>query len=75
MSDLMRNYRYTKDMFRLTDNQRTFYEKNGYLVFPGLIPQDVLDKCHKRYVYCADTKRAHQRRHRSLSGPSCVAED
>lgn len=42
--------RYTKDISnRLTMKQRLFYEKNGYLVFPGLIPQDVIDECHKRY--------------------------
>ncbi|XP_077272630.1 phytanoyl-CoA dioxygenase, peroxisomal-like [Temnothorax americanus] len=44
------NLRYTKDVLnRLTMKQRMFYEKNGYLVFPHLIPQDVLDKCHKRF--------------------------
>ncbi|XP_012537504.1 phytanoyl-CoA dioxygenase, peroxisomal [Monomorium pharaonis] len=44
------NFRYTKDMVnRLTTPQRIFYEKNGYIVFPGLIPQDVLDKCHERF--------------------------
>lgn len=43
--------RYTKDIVnRLTIKQRLFYEKNGYLVFPGLIPQDVIDECHKRYI-------------------------
>lgn len=42
--------RYTKDISnRLTMKQRLFYEKNGYLVFPGLIPQDVIDECHKRF--------------------------
>ncbi|CAL1681796.1 unnamed protein product [Lasius platythorax] len=41
--------RYTKNINHLTLNQRLFYEKNGYLVFPGLIPQDVVDKCHKRF--------------------------
>lgn len=42
--------RYTKNILnRLTINQRLFYEKNGYLVFPGLIPQDVINECHKRF--------------------------
>ncbi|XP_029676954.1 phytanoyl-CoA dioxygenase, peroxisomal-like [Formica exsecta] len=42
--------RYTKNILNhLTINQRVFYEKNGYLVFPGLIPQDVIDECHKRF--------------------------
>ncbi|KAL0124721.1 hypothetical protein PUN28_006525 [Cardiocondyla obscurior] len=44
------NLRYTKETFnRLTMKQRMFYEKNGYLVIPRLIPQDVIDKCHKRF--------------------------
>lgn len=42
--------RYTKDMLTLTMKQRLFYEKNGYLVFPRLVPQDVLDKCNQRYI-------------------------
>lgn len=42
--------RYTKDVLNhLTMKQRLFYEKNGYLVFPRLISQDVLDKCHQRF--------------------------
>jgi len=45
------NLRYTRDSLnRLTMTQRLFYEKNGYLIFPRLIPQDVLDKCHERYI-------------------------
>lgn len=48
--------RYTKNNDRLTMNQRIFYEKNGYLVFPGLIPQDVLDKCHQRFDDIAEGK-------------------
>ncbi|EFN85472.1 phytanoyl-CoA dioxygenase, peroxisomal [Harpegnathos saltator] len=43
------SFRYTLDNNRFTMKQRIFYEKNGYLVFPGLIEQDVLDKCHKRF--------------------------
>ncbi|XP_011171811.1 phytanoyl-CoA dioxygenase, peroxisomal [Solenopsis invicta] len=50
-------FRYTKDYVnRLTINQRIFYEKNGYLVFPRLIPQDVLDKCHERFDEIAEGK-------------------
>lgn len=43
--------RYTRNNNRLTINQRLFYETNGYLVFPGLIPQDVTNECHKRYIH------------------------
>ncbi|XP_014477466.1 PREDICTED: phytanoyl-CoA dioxygenase, peroxisomal-like [Dinoponera quadriceps] len=42
-------FRYTRNNNILTMNQRMFYEKNGYLMFPRLIPQDLLDKCHKRF--------------------------
>lgn len=45
----MPNYRYTRDNIRLTTAQRNFYEDNGYLVFPNLVPQDLLDKFHKRF--------------------------
>lgn len=39
---------------RLTANQRDFYEKNGYLVFPRLVPQDILDKCDRRFDQIVD---------------------
>lgn len=42
-------FRYTRDTGILTHSQRSFYEKNGYLVFPKFVPQDILDKCHQRY--------------------------
>ncbi|XP_011687878.1 PREDICTED: phytanoyl-CoA dioxygenase, peroxisomal-like [Wasmannia auropunctata] len=46
----LHDFRYTKDILkRLTVQQRIFYEKNGYIVFPRLISQDVLDKCHERF--------------------------
>lgn len=40
---------YTRDSGRLTFEQRCFYEKNGYIVFPGLVPMDLLTKCSKRF--------------------------
>lgn len=43
------SFRYTKDNNRLTTEQRIFYEKNGYIVFPGLVPQNILEKCNKRF--------------------------
>ncbi|XP_032675856.1 phytanoyl-CoA dioxygenase, peroxisomal-like [Odontomachus brunneus] len=42
-------FRYTKNNNFLTLTQRAFYEKNGYLVFPRLIPQNELDKYHQRF--------------------------
>ncbi|KYM93597.1 PREDICTED: phytanoyl-CoA dioxygenase, peroxisomal-like [Cyphomyrmex costatus] len=55
------NLCYTRNMIlnRLTMKQRLFYEKNGYLVFPRLIPQDVLDRCNKRLNEVIEDK--HQR--------------
>ncbi|XP_012235952.2 phytanoyl-CoA dioxygenase, peroxisomal [Linepithema humile] len=43
------SFRYTKDNNRLTTEQRIFYEKNGYIVFPNFVPQNILDKCSKRF--------------------------
>ncbi|XP_076653473.1 phytanoyl-CoA dioxygenase, peroxisomal-like [Halictus rubicundus] len=41
--------RFTRENKSLSLQQRAFYEKNGYLVFPRLVPQEILDKCHKRF--------------------------
>ncbi|XP_031840752.1 phytanoyl-CoA dioxygenase, peroxisomal-like isoform X2 [Nomia melanderi] len=43
------NLRFTKENKNLTWKQRLFYEKNGYILLPRLVPMDVLDKCHKRF--------------------------
>ncbi|XP_011861632.1 PREDICTED: phytanoyl-CoA dioxygenase, peroxisomal-like [Vollenhovia emeryi] len=44
------DFRYTKDVLhRLSPEQRLFYEKNGYLVFPRLISQDIINICHQRF--------------------------
>lgn len=51
------NLRYTKNVLNcLTLKQRLFYEKNGFLVFPRLISQDVLDKCNERCNEIAEGK-------------------
>ncbi|XP_043488294.1 phytanoyl-CoA dioxygenase, peroxisomal-like [Polistes fuscatus] len=42
-------FRYTKNNDRLTFKERLFYEKNGYLLVPDLIPQCIRDKCLNRY--------------------------
>ncbi|XP_017791747.1 PREDICTED: phytanoyl-CoA dioxygenase, peroxisomal-like [Habropoda laboriosa] len=41
--------RFTKNNNMLTLSQRLFYEKNGYLLLPRLLPQELLDKCHQRF--------------------------
>lgn len=40
---------YTRDSGRLTFEQRCFYEKNGYIVFPRLVPLDLLSKYSQRF--------------------------
>lgn len=39
------DYKYSISDFALTIEQRDFYEKNGYLVIPKLIPDYLLDRC------------------------------
>lgn len=41
--------KYTRNSSPFTINQRLFYEKNGYIVFPKLVDQAILDKCHVRF--------------------------
>ncbi|XP_035737403.1 phytanoyl-CoA dioxygenase, peroxisomal-like [Vespa mandarinia] len=49
MPDTPTIFRFTNNNDHLTFNQRLFYEKNGFLIIPDLIPQRILDKCSKRY--------------------------
>ena len=45
-------YRYTIDSTCagvLNAEQRDFYEKNGYVVIPGLVPQEKLDRYRERF--------------------------
>ena len=44
------SYKYTVDHGILTDTQRRFYEKNGFIVVKKLIPQNELDNYHQRFV-------------------------
>lgn len=41
----MKTFKYSVGNSVLTQEQREFYEKNGYLVFRHLINDDVLDEC------------------------------
>ena len=34
----------------LTRSQREFYEKNGFLVVPQLIPHELIDECRQRFL-------------------------
>ncbi len=54
MSSSAKKLVYTRDSGLLTFDQRCFYERNGYLVIPRLVPLDVLAKCSKRFDDIAD---------------------
>ena len=41
---------------RITTKQRLFYEENGFLVIPKLVPEDLLDHCHQRFLDIVDGK-------------------
>ena len=43
------HYRYTLDTELLTDDQRAFYEENGYIVVPRLVSQEHLDTYRERF--------------------------
>ena len=35
---------------RLTMRQRLFFEENGFVVIPQLVPEDLLDHCQERFL-------------------------
>lgn len=39
----------TRDNGKLGLGQRIFYEKNGFIMIPRLVPLDVLEKCNQRF--------------------------
>ncbi|XP_037797879.1 phytanoyl-CoA dioxygenase, peroxisomal-like isoform X1 [Penaeus monodon] len=43
-------FQYTLDNPRLTAAQRAFYEENGFLVIPNLVPHDKLDQWKERFI-------------------------
>jgi len=43
-------FQFTLDNSKLSLEQREFYEKNGFLVIPGLIPSDMIDKWRNRFL-------------------------
>lgn len=51
------NFRFTIDSMcegQLSTKQREFYETNGFLVIPGLVPADLLDECRQRFLDIVD---------------------
>lgn len=45
-------YNYTLDSAakKLTKKQRDFYEENGFLVIPNLVPSELIDECYQRFI-------------------------
>ncbi|XP_043484624.1 phytanoyl-CoA dioxygenase, peroxisomal-like [Leptopilina heterotoma] len=46
----------TRDNGKLSLGQRIFYEENGFILFPRLMPMDVLKKCDQRFEEIASGK-------------------
>lgn len=49
MSSSTKKLALTRDSGRLTFEQRCFYEENGFIVFPRLVPLNILNKCSQRF--------------------------
>merc|ERR1719334_792273 len=45
-------FRFTLDdaKGKLNNSQREFYEKNGFLVIPNLVPESLIDECRERFL-------------------------
>jgi len=39
---------------KLSTNQRQFYEENGFLVIPKLVPEQLIDQCKQRFLNIVD---------------------
>ena len=55
---LRNTFKFTTDNPRLTTRQRQFYEENGFVVIPKLVPEDLLDHCRDRFIDIVDGKVA-----------------
>jgi hypothetical protein len=54
--DFETNFKYSLDGCCLSKQQRLFYEENGFLVIPRLVPEDLLDECYQRFLDIIDGK-------------------
>ena len=50
------HFRFTTDHPKLNRAQRLFYEENGFLVIPKLMPGHLLDKYYNRFLDIIDGK-------------------
>ncbi|KAK9729163.1 Phytanoyl-CoA dioxygenase (PhyH) [Popillia japonica] len=60
METYPQKFKYTKNSAFLTDEQRQFYEDNGFIVFKKLISDEILDQCLQRFVDICTKKVAPQ---------------
>ncbi|GFS34281.1 phytanoyl-CoA dioxygenase, peroxisomal [Trichonephila inaurata madagascariensis] len=51
-----RKFRYTRNSDRLSREQRLFYEENGFIVIPNLVPLECLEKYKHRFQEICDGK-------------------
>ena len=59
----------------LSRSQRDFYEKNGFLVIPGLIPDQMIEECRQRFLDIVNDVVDSGRRHTDQSQLSIVDID
>ena len=59
----------------LSRSQREFYEKNGFLVIPGLIPDQMIEECRQRFLDIVNDVVDSGRRHTDQSQLSIVDID
>ena len=59
----------------LSRSQREFYEKNGFLVIPGLIPDQMIEECRQRFLDIVNNVVDSGRRHTDQSQLSVVDID
>ena len=55
--DGLQEFQYTVDSMcrgKLSTKQRTFYEENGFLVIPRLVPEQLIEECRHRFLDIVD---------------------
>ena len=51
-----RDLEYSLNNPRLSMKQRQFFEENGFVVIPKLVPEDLLDHCQERFLHIVSGK-------------------
>lgn len=55
----MEGYMFTDNGAYLTEDQRNFYDKNGYIVLKNLVNHDLLDECQQRFLDICNKTTSH----------------